>query len=152
VTVISSEVVTKELIDEMLPMLEEHRKELTAYKDIKLNVDYERYIGAYNIGMFRVFVARDENNSIVGYVAYFINNNAHYSDYVYAIQDVLYVDKSRRGGVIGAKLLKYADNALKNEHNVSVVTQHTKVFHDIGPFLEKMGYEFVEKIYMKRLK
>ena len=149
--IIEEEVVTRELIETLTPMFENHREELTAFKDIKLNVNVDVYLTAYKNGNLKAFMAKD-GDAIVGYVAYFINYNPHYCDYVYAAQDVLYVDKSRRGAMIGRKLLKYADEQLLNKYNVNVVTQHVKTAHDIGPLLENIGYKYIEKIYMKRLK
>jgi hypothetical protein len=47
-------------------------------------------------------------------------------------------------------LIRYADMQLK-EDGVQVVYHHSKVAHNIGPLLERMGYEAVDLIYAKRL-
>lgn len=144
--------VTHELIDEMIPLLEAHRQELTAFKDIELHVATQKYVDLYKLGCLKCFIIRDEANSIVAYLAYFINQNLHYYDYTYAVQDVLYVRPDRRGAMLGYKIIKHADKVLKDKYNVSVVVQHVKIKHDFKPLLDKLGYERVEYNYMKRLK
>jgi L-amino acid N-acyltransferase YncA len=146
---VQEETLTLSLANELMPLLELHRQEISAYKDMKLNVNVEKYIQMNNIGMYKIFVARSEGK-LVGYLAYFIAPNMHYSDYVYATQDVIYVDKSSRGAMVGLKLLNEAEKELI-KLGVNVATQHVKVKHDISPLMEKAGYDWVEKIFMKRL-
>lgn len=148
--VIREEVVTTALIDELLPLLEVHREEISAFKDMPLNPMTENYVTLYNMYMYKVYVARDEDNAIIGYAGYFVHPNYHYQDYIYATQDVVYVEKSKRGFMLGTRLLNYADEQLK-EFGVAVVTHHVKVKQDFGVLLERIGYKWIEKIYMKRL-
>ena len=147
--VIAEEEVTNDLIIEMLPLLEEHRIEISAFKDMELNPNIKLYLELAKIKMYMVYVARDTGR-IVGYAGYFINPNFHYQAYTYATQDVVYVEKSRRGVMLGSKLLNYADNELQ-KIGVDVVTHHVKVKQDFGELLKRNGYTWVEKIFMKRL-
>ena len=148
---IKEEAVTLDIINEMLPLLELHRIEISAFSDMKINVDAEKYVAMYNLHIYKLFVARDETDSIVGYAGYYINNNMHYSDYVYATQDVIFVDKTERGAMLGSRIINYADKVLL-EADVNVVCHHVKVKHDFGELLKRNGYNLIEKIYMKRLK
>jgi hypothetical protein len=75
----------------------------------------------------------------------------HYNDYVIGIQDVLYVDKSARGAMIGSRLIAFSDDIMKNKYKVSVVSQHVKVKHDMESIMKRNGYTWIEKIYSKRL-
>lgn len=148
---LNEEAVIADLINEMLPLLEEHRQEISAFKDMALNPMTEKYVALYNMGMYKVYVARDLDNNIIAYAGYFVHPNAHYQDYLYAIQDVVYVQRSRRGAMMGTRLLNYADQQLL-AFGVDVVTHHVKVKQDFGVLLERIGYKWVEKIYMKRLR
>lgn len=144
------EVVTPELFDEIMPLLEEHRQELSAFDDMALNPSVQKYVLLTSMGMFRFFSARDDNNKLIAYLAYFIHPNMHYSDYTYAVQDVFYTVSTVRGSLIGMRLIAFADDRLK-EAGVNVVTQHVKVAKDFEPMLKRLGYRWVEKIYMKRI-
>ena len=126
---VSHEEITIELFNEVLPLLEIHRDEITAFKDIPLNVNIEKYIQMQKLGMAKAFFARDENNKIIGYVVYFVNNNMHYNDYKYAVQDILYVEQSKRGLGVAMKLLRFAEQELI-DLSVNVITQHVKIFKD----------------------
>jgi len=147
---IREEAITVELLNEMQPLFEAHREELTAFKDIELKVDKERYVALYNAGAYHGYIVRGKDNNIIGYVGYVVASNLHYCDYVYASQDVLYVDPSRRGAIVGLRLLQHADAELK-KLGVDVVTQHAKIAHDFKPLMVRMGYDAVETIYMKRI-
>jgi len=147
---LKEEILTKELILEMLPLIEEHRKEVTTFIDMPLNPNIDGYLLIYSMGMYKMYIARDKLNTIIAYIGYFIQPNFHYQDYTYATQDVIYVRKSRRGLMMGSKLITFTDKALK-ELGVNVVTQHVKVKQDFGVLLQRLGYECKANIYMKRL-
>ena len=140
-----------ELANELMPLLELHRQELSAYQDMKLNVDVYGYITMYNMGMYKCFIARNESQHIVGYLCYTIARNMHYNDYTIGIQDVLYVDKSARGAMIGSRLIAFSDDIMKNKYGVNVVSQHVKTKHDMESIMKRNGYTWIEKIYSKRL-
>ena len=148
---LKEEEVTISLINEMLPLLEEHRLEISAFTDMRLNPCVEQYVTLYAMGMYKVYVARDNTNKIIAYAGYFVQPNFHYQDYTYATQDVVYVQKTRRGAMMGSRLLGFADEQLQL-FGVDVVTHHVKVKQDFGVLLQRLGYKWIEKIYMKRLK
>jgi hypothetical protein len=135
------------LIEDITPLLRQHFKEISHYQDILLNPDFDHYLEAEKFGALRCYTAR-ANDSLIGYCIFFIKNNPHYKSSKQAIQDVLYVDPRERG--FGMKFISWCDSELKKE-GVQVVYHHVKMAHDFGPALEKQGYEFIEKIYGKRL-
>lgn len=136
-----------EIKDEIQPLLELHYKEIAHYPDIKLNPDYLRYQKLEDSGMFKVFTARSDGK-LIGYNAFFLNHNLHYMDSYQAIQDILFVDPTRRG--FGRNFIKWCDLQLK-EMGVQLVLQHLKVKHNFGVILERQGYELIDLIYGKRL-
>ena len=145
---VEREKLTKELEGELLPILEDHRQELSKYKDMKLNPDWRMYYELQKIDRLFIFIARNTMGSIVGYSVFFSNTNLHYSDYVYAHQDVFYVVKNKRGGVIAKKLLKYSEEVLYEV--CEVIIHHVKLTNNFGAFLEKFGYNKSEIMYHKR--
>jgi hypothetical protein len=152
-----------ELLGEMLPLLEQHWKEVAHYPDIPLEVDASAYRNAEANGALRIFTVRADDpamhcrkcaepgqiNRLVGYAAYFVRANPHYASSIQASQDVIYVSPTARGST-GARLVRFADEQLAAE-GVQAVYHHVKVKHDWGVMLERIGYEKVDVIYAKRL-
>lgn len=139
---------TQELFDEAWPLLMAHWKEIAHFQDIPLEPDVELYIKMNESGGLHIFTARDEAGLLVGYAAYFIRSNPHYKSSIQAVQDVIYIDRSRRG--FGAKFIIWCDNQLR-EMGAQAVYQHVKEAHNFGPMLERLGYKLVDLIYTRRL-
>lgn len=139
-----------EIFEDIGPLLIKHYKEIAHYQDIELKPDWQAYAQLEECKILRVFTVRDEakNNELIGYAIYFVRKNIHYSDSLQAVQDILFVDPSRRG--IGLAFMKWCDKQLKAEH-VQVVYHHVKKSHDFGPLLARQGYTLVDYIYGKRL-
>lgn len=144
----SREPVTDQFIAEVLPLLKMHYEEIDHYKDIPLDPDFEVYKSLDKSGWLRNFVSRDEEGKIIGYCVYYVKNSMHYKTSIQAIHDVLFIDPSKRG--FGKKFISWCDEQLKSE-GVQVVYQHIKAAHNIGPMLERMGYELIDLVYGKRL-
>ena len=141
------------LISDMVPLLERHHLELSHYKDIPLNPDFESYKRIYDLKMMKVFTARVDNSlemngELVGYNIFIVSKSLHYSDYLCAVQDSIYIDKKRRG--FGLSFIKWCDKKLQDV-GIQVVYQHMKAQHSFGLMLERIGYELVDLIYAKRL-
>lgn len=143
------EPVTESLISEMLPILEEHRIELSRYKDMILSPDIDTYLALQDMDKIQCYLAR-ENGIIVGYSCYFLLVNPHYSNFIYAHQDVFYVVQDKRGSKIAHKLIKMSETELK-EKNVSVIVHHAKLINRFGEFLISLGYNQAEIMYHKRI-
>lgn len=125
-----------------------HYNEISHYKDIKLEPDLEAYIALEKQGVLRVFTARANNGTLIGYAVYFIRRNLHYKSSLQAVQDILFLMPTHRGS--GGRLIRYCDEELKKE-NIQVVYHHIKAAHNFGPLLERLGYQLVDLIYAKRL-
>lgn len=134
-------------LDEAKPLFETHWAEISHYKDIRLNPDYESYLSSEE--NLRCFTSR-KDGLLIGYSIYFVRPNLHYKDSLQAVQDVLFILPEYRHGRIGITLIKFCDEDLKRE-GVQVVYHHVKAAHNFGPMLERLGYEMIEYIYAKRL-
>lgn len=131
------------------PLLLKHWAEISSNPD-ELEVDTEAYRQCEKLGMLRVYTARNEG-LLVGYTAMFVHKGLHYRQSVQAIQDVFYVDPSRRGRMLGKILLNFADNQLFNE-GVSIIYRSNKVQHPtLGKLLAHEGYASIENVYQRRV-
>ncbi len=138
-----------EFMSEALPLLRRHYEEIAWNKDkIPFNPDVERYRWLEAANMLRIYTAR-EDGVLVGYAVFCVTQMLHYQDVTQAQNDVVYVDPSRRGAMIGQKLLRdYAEGALKRE-GVQVVTLHIKVKHDWSKLAQRWGYETTDLLMQK---
>lgn len=144
------EEVTYDLFEEVLPLLEEHREEISIH-GARLRPDIILYVKMYLAGRFKFYSARDEETGIVvGYAAYWVNPHIHYMDYLTAQQDILFVSKEKRKGLLGVKLIKFSENQLE-ELGVNLILQHSKFHYDLSPLLKRLGYSECDKIFSKEI-
>ncbi|SRR5258708_3509634 len=137
-----------DVLEEMKPLIQRHYDEIAHYKDIVLDPDYDQYLKVAAAGIIRLYCARTQDGILVGYAVFFIKYNFHYKTSLQALQDIIFVDKERRG--LGFMFIKYCDKKL-TEEGVQLVYHHVKSKHNFGPALERIGYELVDLIYAKRL-
>ena len=138
----------QDVFKEMIPLLEKHWEEIAHYKDIPLDPDFNIYFNMEDLDMLRVFTARDDENTLIGYAVFFIKANAHYRSSLQALQDVLFIKPDCRG--TGLKFIVWCDNQLQKE-KIQVVYHHVKQSHNFGSALERIGYKLVDLIYARRL-
>lgn len=137
----------------MYPVFERHYKEISAFQDIPLKPDFEKYMLMEKNGMLRCFVVRDNKDSmkLCGYALFFVHKNIHYSSSLQAIQDLLYLDKSLRGKGVGRAFIDWCDGELLHD-GVELTYHHVKTKFNFGPMLEQIGYRHVENIYVRDLR
>lgn len=124
---------------EMETLLLDHYEELTLNKSVvKLNPDWEEYNRLEISNKFTLITVRLETN-LIGYIAFFIKPHIHYKDLIVASNDVLYLKKEYRLGMTGVRMLKYAEQTVK-ELGADKITWHVKHSSDFRPILHRMGY------------
>ena len=136
--------------ENLLPLFQKHWEEISFYKDIPLSPDYAQYKKLDEMGILRVYTARDTDNKLVGYCVFFVNKNLHYSSAPpQAMQDIIFIDPEKRG--FGAKFILWTEKQLAAE-GVAVLFHHikTKTPHTIDLF-RRLGYENIDLILGKRL-
>lgn len=147
--VIWEEPFSDKLMAEVMPYLEAHYREIAWRQDvIPLDVDVERYRAMWEAGKVVIFVARKEDLTLVGYNVYFVIQHLHYKSTLYAMNDVLYVEPSARGAAIAAKMLRAAEDSLR-QRGVKVMGLHIKDVQDWGKLAHHLGYERVESTWSK---
>lgn len=138
----------EECLEEIKPLLLDHYKEVAMYQDkIELAPDYDKYFSMEELGMLHIVTARDDG-LLIGYFASFLINHIHYSNNVYAVNDILFIDKKYRNSKTGLGLFKFAESSLK-EAGVSVMTVHMKTAIPFDSLCEGLGYDYAERNYTK---
>lgn len=137
--------------DEVKPLLDDHWEEIALNKDtIKLNPDWKKYALLDANNMLRVFTARADGK-LVGYFVVIVETALHYSDHVFAHNDIIFLAKEYRRGMTGVKLIKYAEKCLAEE-GVKQLFINTKRHQPFDPILERLKFNEVEKVYAKVLR
>ncbi len=139
----------KHIWPELIPLVEQHWGEVSHYRDIAFDPDFNFYLKADEAGMLRVYAAR-EDGVLIGYNVFFVRPNPHVRTRIYAAQDAVFIRKDRRGR-FGIRFIDWCDQELKRE-GVTVIMGHVSAAHDFGPALERhLGYELVDHIYCRRM-
>lgn len=139
-----------DVFEEMKPLFQKHWEEISFYKDIPLDPDFSTYLKMEDAGVLRVFTAREDDGTLVGYQVYFIKHNLHYKSSLQALQDIIFIDPSKRG-MFGAKFIFWAEEQLKS-YGVQLVCQHLKVATPKTiELFKRLGYSEIDLIMGKRL-
>jgi len=134
------------LIDEVLPLLAEHFKEVDPFPQYPLDPDWVEYLRFEDAGHLRVYTARDAHDSLIGYMAAFVRNDPHHRTSKRATQDVFFIRKERRG--FGLEFLLWCNSQLKAE-GIEIDFQHVSVNCDWGKMASRAGYTCVETVWAK---
>ena len=146
--IFAKEKASDSLFAELGPLLQNHWEEIAHNKDIPLEPDFSSYQKFEDTGILRIFTARDQAQTLIGYAVFFVSPNPHYKSSIQATQDVIFIEKDRRG--FGSHFIDWCDSQLKAE-GIQIVYHHIKFAHDWGQLLERLGYRAVDKIYSRRL-
>jgi GNAT superfamily N-acetyltransferase len=146
-----NEHMTDALWDELQPLINQHWVEVAHWTDIPLNPQRSKYFELEAAGILKIATARVDGR-LIGYHFALVAPHLHYATCLVANQDVFWVHPDHRGGRVGMRLLLTAEATLR-ALGVQVITQHGKVRDEIniGGFLERLGYEPMDTIYVKRL-
>jgi len=147
--VIAEESLTRDLMVEIVPILQEHKKALPGYMDEPININWKIYEILAEGGLLRIYTVRDDG-MLVGYAVFTLNPNTRHQHILQAQQEVLYLRPDFRKGTMGLLLIKYADKAL-SEVGVQVILHNVNVSYDISALLKRVGYVPLEQTYIKRV-
>lgn len=140
-----AETVSECLVD-MTDLNEMHYDEIATHKDVKkLQPDYRAYLNLERDGHLRVFTVRDDGDYLVGYFVTFIQRHIHYTDVVYALNDILYVHPDHRGGTTAYRLIKSAIQDLRDNTDANILCIHMKVKYPFRNLLGKFGFSLTEE-------
>lgn len=137
-----------QIIDDILPLLEEHWREVAHYQDkIPLSPMFEKYRQLDKMGNI-IIIAMRMDGQLIGYSIYIITQHIHYSTCLCAANDLLYLIPEYRGMKYGLQLVKESERLL-TDRSINRITYHIKPEHDFSPLLKSLGYMQEEIMYGK---
>jgi hypothetical protein len=133
----------EDLKEEIIPLLVEHWKEIgTLDKEtVKLKPNWVWYKTLSDEGFLYVTTVR-KDTELIGYCVCIIAPHIHYTDIMVAENDILFLKKEYRKGLVGYKLLRYTISNLKKK--VQLIIIGTKVKYNFSSILTKLGFELTE--------
>lgn len=144
------EILTQALLAEMIPLLKLHHEQISFFKELPLDPDYERYLHAEHTGYIRTYTVRNEEQALIGYCVFFFFPSLHNKTSKQAKQDVFYLLPEYRRQGIGKRFIEFCDGQLKEE-NCDAVFRHVTREVNYGGILQVLGYEAVETTYARKL-
>ena len=136
--------------DDAKDLLSLHWDQIALNKDrIKLNPDWDTYQVLENKGALKIYTAR-EGALLVGYFVVVVSRSLHYKDHLFAANDILFLHPDHRKGLVGGKLIKFAEKRLKAD-GVSVLSINTKVHKPFDILLKRLRFTHTENLYSKFL-
>lgn len=131
---------------EAAELLKRHEEEVGPLKgDGRLAPNVKAYHEAANSGFFRVYTMRVDA-ALVGYCVVGVTPHLHYSGLVWAIEDVIYVDREHRGR-LAVRFIEWMDALLLEE--VDAITRHSTVAKPWGRTLERLQYRPLGTTYIR---
>lgn len=141
---------SKEVYNEIYPLLEEHWTEIATDKTVKLDPDFDNYQLLQDTGHLHTLLCRNELNQIIGYIVTFLMPHMHYKNTLYAQNDLIYIHPDHRRGSLAARMLKVFEEHMK-EKGVDIIQMHVKVAFEFGAMLTRVGFMHEENVYRKKI-
>ncbi|WLE58394.1 hypothetical protein GIY62_14790 [Burkholderia plantarii] len=136
---------------EMLPLLHEHYGEISTHKEhgVPLEPQVEAYRAREADGTLLMVIGRGEG-AIVAYFVAFVAPALHYRSCLTCSPDIFYVEQSRRGAMIGARMFRFVEQELRRR-GVKRWAVGSKVAHDASALFRHLDFEPVETTFEKWL-
>lgn len=140
-----------EFLPEFKELLEPHMAEINVSQRLgfEFKPDYPRYIKLQEVGAFIVIACRDDEK-LIGYCVMGISPHIRYQTCKIAKEDLYYIIPEYRGKGLGKQLFIETEKILK-QHGVNQIIFTTKTYSDNSHIFTKLGYEFFEKAFTKRI-
>lgn len=143
--------VLSEIKGEILPLLEDHYKEVALYQDkVEFCPDWRKYKQMEDAEILKVATVRD-SGKLVGYYICFVLPNPHYSKDLYSVNDIVLIKKEYRKAKVGVGLFQFVEDWMREE-GVSVMTVHMKTFLPFDSLCKGLGWDYSERLYTKCIK
>jgi Acetyltransferase (GNAT) family len=141
------------LDDGLNGLIEEHWEEVAVHKaEMPLAVDWERYHRLEDMHILKVLGAR-QNETLIGYSAFFDLPHLHYGTTPHAACDAIYVLKRHRLSGAGIGLIDQAERDFTAPGEWRRITYHDRCGIELlGPVLRKRGYVATDVTYSKMVR
>ena len=139
------------IADELLDTFVNHYKEAESKREkkIKANFNVPKIKELIVSGAMKGFIARDEENNIVGYSFVLLTESDLFTGTPSSSNVALFVSKKFRKNGVMEKIIRFQDDILK-KMNIHTSFCALKEYHGKKK-MEKLGYEFVERSFQKVL-
>lgn len=143
-------------VAEMVPLWKGHWLEVGLdHAAVPLDMDMERYAALADCGNLHLLTVR-RGAMLIGYLTAVVMPHLHYRSTLFATFDLFYLRPEERCGWRGVSLFRAAERSLR-VRGVDVIHANTKLHVspvtgeslDIGPILEFLGWQAIERTYRK---
>lgn len=145
------ECLTTTLIQEILPMADDHFKETVGIEgEPPPHVSWETYEALQRQNILHTFTARCRE-TLAGYAFFKVVCHPHHLNppVMIAIMDRIYLSPDYRGKGWGSVFIKFTEDELKPF--AKSIMQHVTSRNDFSPTLLKLGYAETAVIYTKNI-
>jgi predicted N-acetyltransferase YhbS len=98
-----------------------------------------------------VIVGAREGAELVGFVMYAIMDHPHHGGMKFALCDILAVATKHRGRGVGKTLVEAAEVYFRTTDRAEAIIHAFRVIYDTEPLFPKLGFQLIEKQYIKVL-
>ena len=119
-------------------------------KGSEFSIDWDTYQKLEDMGGLKVFTARTDSGSLVGYFSVVLSPSLNSKSVVNVVSDAFYLHPEYRKGFAGVKLFKFVEKCLKEDGLNNLVVTSTAAY-PIDNFLTRLGYSKAETLYQKDL-
>lgn len=141
---------SERLVQEMWPLWDEHNREIPQL-GLPIDPDLQVYAQSARSGAMRIYTARVGSgweSTLVGYQVFFVMKHPHRKYNLEASQDMIWLDPEVRKGMVGAKFIRWADGALRDE-GIKAIHRQISAQKDFGHLLERSGYVLMDLTYAR---
>lgn len=136
--------------EELQPLWEEHREELTTNKELmQLKPDMPKYQALHESGQLFSFVLK-KNGEVVGYSINFLLHNMHYADVLMMQNDLLFLSKDHRTGRAGLILME-TTLELARQLGAHMMVWHAKPDTALDKILKRRNVKVQDIVYTQEL-
>jgi GNAT superfamily N-acetyltransferase len=116
---------------------------------VKLDPDWDIYKSLEKQGSLYVFTCRDDNK-LVGYFTALIVPNLHSKGHFRVMNDAIFLDKPYRKGFAGVRLIKFAEDCIKQDGHSTLLINTTEI-NPIDKLMDRLGYTKIVTSFEKEL-
>lgn len=142
-----------DIMPELSEIFYKHWREIALDQNaIPLSPAWDEYMRLEAVGGLHIVVARD-GSKMAGYLFSLVHPHLHYRKSLTAYTDLMYLRReyTKGFGIFHyAALIGRAEEMLR-DMGVQKMYLMTKVYHDMTPLFERLGYKLIEKICTKLL-
>jgi len=143
-----------DMFAEALHLHKEHWEEVeTLYLSEKdLRLDYKSIIASERAGQVAFFTLRTQTRELVGNLGFYLFKDTHDGS-MQASEDVFFISKAHRKGLLAVAFLRYAENTLRSLgiEYVAMTSKHPCGGPCMEPLFNRLGYKPIALTYLKRL-